>query len=103
MLKDNIVKSVLAQERGTDVTGIDELRVKATELMATQTTGRRKHSDDDKAEWRRLHQEEELSGSEIGRKFGINSATINAHLKESGVQRNARGRVKSVVTAEQVA
>ena len=50
MVKDNIVKSVLAQERATDVTGIDELRVKALDLMTTQTTGRRKHSDDDKAE-----------------------------------------------------
>ena len=90
-----------AQERGTDAVGLDELRVKALDLLPAKSNSRRKHSDDDKAEWRRLHTEDGLSGSAIGEKFGINSATINAHLKESGVQRNARGRVKAVV-AEQV-
>ena len=105
LLKDNIIKSVLAQERGTDVVGIDELREQAVKLLPTQSNNRRKHSNDDKAEWRRLHTELGWSGSRIGKEKGINSATINAHLKESGVQTNGRGRVKvvDVDVAEQVA
>ncbi len=101
IVKDNIVKSVLAQERGTDVPGLDKLREDAVKLLPTKSNNRRKHSDDDKAEWRHLHTEKGMSGSAIGELKGINSATINAHLKESGVQRNGRGRVKAVV-AEQV-
>ncbi len=98
LVKDNIVKSVLAQERGTDVAGIDELREQAVKLLPAQSNNRRKYSDDDKAEWRRMHTEDGWSGFRIGKELGINSATINAHLKESGVQRNGRGRVKAVVT-----
>ena len=100
IVKDNIVKSVLAQERATDVTGIDELRVKALELKPAQNN-RRKHSDEDKAEWVRMHVEDRMTGSQIAEQVGINSATINKHLKESGQQWNAKGQ-NQVVTAKQV-
>ena len=98
----NISKAVLAQERDLDVEGIDDLRVAAKAKMDSGTTGRQKHSEADKAEWVRLHLEENMSGSAIGKQKGINSATINAHLKKEGVQQNSRGRTKQVV-AEQVA
>lgn len=98
----NVINSVLRQERGTDVEDIDDLREAAKAKLATGTKGRQKHSDEDKAEWVRLHLEEEMSGSAIGKQKGINSATINAHLKKEGVQQNSRGRTKQVV-AEQVA
>ena len=101
-LRDNIIKSVLTQERGTDVEGIDDLRVMAAAKVGSGTRGRVKHTDADKAEWVRMHVEDDMSGSAIGKELGINSATINAHLKKEGVQRNSRGRTKKVV-AEQVA
>ena len=101
-LRENIIKSVLMQERGTEVEGIDDLRPIAAAKVGTGTRGRVKHTEADKAEWVRLHLEEGMSGSAIGKQKGINSATINAHLKKEGVQQNARGRAKKVV-AEQVA
>ena len=101
-LRENIIKSVLAQERGTDVEGIDDLRTMAAAKLGAGTRGRVKHTEADKAEWVRMHVEDEMSGSAIGKELGINSATINAHLKKEGVQRNSRGRTKKVV-AEQVA
>ena len=101
-LRENIIKSVLMQERGTDVEGIDDLRTMATAKVGSGSKGRVKHTEADKDEWVRMHVEDELSGSAIGKALGINSATINAHLKKEGVQRNARGRTKKVV-AEQVA
>ena len=101
-LRDNIIKSVLMQERGTEVDGIDDLRTMAAAKVGSGTRGRVKHTEDDKAEWVRMHVEDDMSGSAIGKELGINSATINAHLKKEGVQRNARGRTKKVV-AEQVA
>ena len=101
-LSKNIIESVLKQERGTEVEGIDDLREAAKAKLATGATGRQKHSDEDKEEWVRLHLEENMSGSAIGKQKGINSATINAHLKKVNVQRNSRGRTKEVV-AERVA
>ena len=99
-VKPNSVKKVLNQEIGADVDGIDELREAATiKLGDGSTGGRRKYTEEDKDEWIRLHVEENMSGSAIGKQKGINSATINAHLKKEGVQRNARGRVKAVVTS----
>ena len=98
----NVVKSILAQERETEVTGIDDLRDTAAAKIMAGTKARVKHTDEDKEEWVRLHLEEGLSGSAIGKQKGINSATINAHLKKEGVQQNSRGRTKQVV-AEQVA
>ena len=101
VLTSNVVRSILDQERGTDVDGIDDLRVSAKAKLASGGKGRQKHTEADKAEWVRLHLEEQMSGSAIGKKFDINSATINAHLKKEGVQQNSRGRIKEVV-AEQV-
>ena len=101
VLRPNVVRDILNQERGTDVDGIDDLRELAKAKLESGTKGRQKHTDEAKAEWVRLHLEENMSGSAIGKRFDINSATINAHLKKEGVQQNSRGRVKQVV-AEQV-
>ena len=100
-LSNNIVKAVLNQERDTDVDGIDDLREAATALKNNRK-GNRKHSDETKAEWVRLYEEENMSGSAIAKRYELNSATVNAHLKKVGVQRNGRGRPKSE-QAEQVA
>ena len=99
-LSEEIVKACLNQERDTDAEGFDELRVRALEMKGTKGA-RRKHTDEDKDEWVRMHVEEGMSGSDIGRELGINNATINAELSKRGVQRNSRGRVRAVV-AEQV-
>ena len=99
-LSNNIVRAILDQERDTDVDGIDDLREAATALKSNRK-GNRKHSDETKAEWVRLHEEENMSGSAIAKQYDLNSATVNAHLKKVGVQRNSRGRKSEV--AEQVA
>ena len=99
-LSSNIVRAILDQERDTDVDGIDDLREAAT--AKKNNRGNRKHSDETKAEWVRKHVEDNMSGSAIAKEYGLNSATVNAHLKKVGVQQNSRGRTKSVV-AEQVA
>ena len=89
IVSDNIVKAVVDQERDVEVDGIDELRTKALELKGNRKT-RRKHTDEVKKEWVRLHLDEGLTGSEIGEKFETNSATVNAHLKDEGVQQYYR-------------
>lgn len=103
VIKDNVVKDILAQKRGVDVTGIDELRETAQAKIGATSSGgkgaRRKYTDADKEEWVRLHVEENMSGSAIGKRFGINSSIINTHLREQNVQRNRRGGVKAVKTA----
>ena len=103
VIKEHVVKDILAQKRGVDVTGIDELRETAlAKIGATASSGkgaRRKYTDTDKAEWVRLHLEENMSGSAIGKKLGINSSIINNELRDKGVQRNRRGGVKAVKTA----
>ena len=101
VLRPNVVRSILDQNRGTDVDGIDDLRELAKAKLETAGKGRQKHSEADKAEWVRMHLEDGMSGSAIGKQLDINSATINAHLKKEGVQQNGRGRIKQVV-AEQV-
>ena len=98
-LKDGNIKSILEGKGGADVEGIDDLRKAAKIKLAAASTGRRKYTDKDKKEWERLHLDEKMSGSAIGKKFGINSSIINGHLREAGVQRNARGRVKAVKTS----
>ena len=70
-LRDNIIKSVLAQERGTDVEGIDDLRTTAAAKLGSGTKGRVKHTEADKAEWVRMHVEDDMSGSAIGKELGI--------------------------------
>ena len=89
--KEGVIKSVLAQKRGLDVEGIDDLRAKVTAMFGDSSKrGRRKHSDKDRAEWVRLHVEEGMSGSAIGKLKKINSSIINSWLREQGVQRNRR-------------
>ena len=89
-IKTNVVKAILNQERDTDVTGIDDLREAAIALKPKR--GNQKHSDETKAEWVRKHVEDNMSGSAIAKEYGLNSATVNGHLKKMGVQKNKRGR-----------
>ena len=92
-IRSNIITAILNQERDTDVTGIDDLREAAIALKPKR--GNRKHSDDDKKEWVRLCVEEGMSGAAIAKKFDLNSATVNHHLKKMNVERQGPGRPSS--------
>lgn len=99
-LKDNVIKSILSQERGTDVDGIDDLREMAKAKLGPKGKGaKKKYTDSDRDEWERLHLEENMSGSAIGKKFGINSSIVNTELRKRNVQQNRRGATKKVNTA----
>ena len=90
-IKEGIVRSILFQKRGTDVEGLDELRKKAlAKIDLVAKVGRRKYDEKDRAEWVRMHVEEDLSGSAIAKKLKINSSIVNAELRKQGVQRNSR-------------
>ena len=91
VIKEPTIRKILKGERDLDVEVDARLREAAKAKLGDGSKGgRRKYTDDDKAEWERLHLEEGLSGSAIGKAKGINSSIINNHLREAGVQRNRR-------------
>lgn len=99
-LKDNVISGILRQERGTEVDGIDDLRAAAKAKLGPAGKGaKKKYTDADRDEWQRLHLEENMSGSAIGNKFGINSSIVNTELRKRGVQQNSRGTANKVNTA----
>ena len=104
IFKEPVIKSILLQERDTDVEGIDDLR-EAVAAKLANGTGRRKYTDEVKQSWIDRHLDGE-SGSQIAKSGGpngeeINSSVVNKHLSDAGVQRNARGSgVKKVNTTK---
>ena len=100
VIKEPTIKKILKGERDLDVEVDARLREAAKAKLGDGVKGgRRKYTDDDKAEWERLHLEEGLSGSAIGKMLDINSSIINNHLREAGVQRNRRTPLNKVKTA----
>ena len=99
ILQSGTVSKILKGERDQHVEVGDGHREAAKVKLGDGSKGRRKYTEADKEEWVRLHVEENMSGSAIGKKLGINSSIINTELREQNVQRNRRGSVKAVNTA----
>ena len=100
VIKEPTIRKILKGERDLDVEVDARLREAAKAKLGDGSKGgRRKYTDEDKKEWERLHLEEGLSGSAIGKMLDINSSIINNHLREAGVQRNRRVPLNKVNTA----
>ena len=81
-LTAQILKSILAQEKYTEVEGIDELRKQALERMPKKTGRKRKITDEMKEEWYALHEEQNMSGNQISKMYNVSSVSVNTALRE---------------------
>ena len=99
VISSTIVGQIIDQERETGVAGLDDLRDAALERRAEKKRSR-SGSSELHDRWVDMHVNQGLSGSEIARREGKNSATVNGVLNKRGVQQNKRGRIKEVVAEE---
>ena len=98
-LKTGFIQSILAQEKYEDVAGIDHLRKQAKDRIPKKTGRKRKITDEMKKEWIRLHEEENMSGNAISKKFNVSSPSVNAVLRE---RFGRRKNLKKVLAVEVV-
>ena len=77
-----LLKSILAQEKYTEVEGIDELRKQALARMPKKTGRKKKITDEMKEEWYRMHEEQNMSGNKISKIYNVSSVSVNTALRE---------------------
>ena len=82
-LTTQLLQSILAQEKYTEVEGIDELRKQALARMPKKREGRKKKiTDEMKEEWYRMHEEQGMSGNKISKIYNVSSVSVNTALRE---------------------
>ena len=96
-LKMPFLKSILSQEKYTDVDGIDDLREQAKERMPKKTGRKKKITDDVKNEVCRMYEEQNMSGNAISKVVGISSMSANTIIRE---RFGYRKKLNRVVAAE---
>lgn len=81
-LTTKLLKSILAQEKYTEVTGIDDLRKQALERIPKKRIGRKKKiTDEMKDEWADLHENQNMSGNQISKMYNVSSVSVNTELR----------------------
>ena len=81
-LRTAFIQSVLAQEKYTDVEGIDHLREQAKELIPQKTGRKKKVTEEVEQEICRKYKEENMSGNAISKVMKLSSPTVNGIIRK---------------------
>ena len=95
-LKTSFIQSILAQEKYTDVDGIDHLRDLAKERIPKKTGRKKKVTEEIELEICRKYEEQNMSGNAISKTMNLSSPTVNAVIRKRYGRRKKTGEVVGV-------